>query len=227
MSDPVLRLQHIAKTYKQGKEEIAVLNGFDLDLYPGKMIALVGPSGSGKSTLLHIAGLLERPSHGEVYIDGENMTRRRVGIQSRCRREKIGFIYQFHHLLSAFTAQENIALPQMMDKASRATAMAHARDLLSLVGLGPRAKHRPAELSGGEQQRVAIMRALANSPKIILADEPTGNLDVQTADKVWGQLLEMVKAKNVAALVATHNMELAKRADEIYKLENGMIEKIA
>ena len=221
MSD-TLRLTGLSKGYNQGKPtEITVLKGLDLHVAKGEVVALVAPSGSGKSTLLHIAGLLDTPDAGKVEIAGEDVTglsdRRRTGI----RRNDVGFVYQFHHLLPEFSALENIVVPQLANGVAPVAARARAEDLLSRVGLSDRASHRPAALSGGEQQRVAFCRALANGPKLLLADEPTGNLDPETSDRVFGALMELVRETGLSALIATHNLELAARMDRVLKLDGG------
>ena len=224
MSDPVLRLAGVAKTYNTGRTgEVRVLAGVDLTLMPGEMVALVAPSGAGKSTLLHIAGLLDVADAGRVEINGSDMTglgdRRRTG----ARREQVGFVYQFHHLLPEFTALENIVLPQRANGIARGQAEDRAKALLEQVGVGPRAGHRPSALSGGEQQRVAFCRALANSPRLLLADEPTGNLDPDTADQVFETLTGLVRGTGLSALIATHNLGLAARMDRILRLDQGRI----
>lgn len=219
-----LSLSGITKGYNHGKpNEISVLRGVDLAVQPGEVVALVAPSGAGKSTLLHIAGLLDTPDQGRVHIGGEDVTglsdRRRTAI----RRNDVGFIYQFHHLLPEFTALENIVLPQLANGVSARDAEARARDLLARVGVGERADHRPAALSGGEQQRVAFCRALANAPKLLLADEPTGNLDPDTSDRVFAALMELVRETGLAALIATHNLDLAARMDRMVRLDAGLV----
>ena len=224
MSDAALELRGIAKTYNRGTPAaVEVLTGVDLSLAAGEVVALVAPSGAGKSTLLHIAGLLDTPDAGEVRIGGVAMAglpdRRRTAI----RRGEVGFVYQFHHLLPEFSALENILLPQLAHGATRRTAEARARDLLARVGLAGRAGHRPAALSGGEQQRVAFCRALANAPRLLLADEPTGNLDPATADTVFATLMDVVRDTGLAALVATHNPDLAARMDRIVRLDGGVL----
>ena len=215
MSEPaaILSLRGIRRRFVQGPATLDVLQGIDLDLERGTIAALVGPSGTGKSTLLHIAGLLERPSAGDVAIDGRACGSLGDAERTRLRRERIGFVYQFHHLLPDFTAQENVVLPQLIAGRSQREADGRARALLERLGLSERLTHRPARLSGGEQQRVAIARALANGPGLILADEPTGNLDPHTAEGVFAILLEMVRDTGTAALIATHNPELAARMD--------------
>jgi lipoprotein-releasing system ATP-binding protein len=202
---------------------LAVLNGVDLALRPGELVALVGPSGAGKSTLLHLAGLLERPSGGAVRIGGEECGSLSDERRTLLRRATLGFVYQFHHLLPEFSALENVMLPQMIAGVARSAAREKAAALLQRVGLGDRLSHRPARLSGGEQQRVAIVRALANDPKVLLADEPTGNLDHNTADGVMATLIEIARASGLAGLIATHNLELARRLDRIVALEDGKL----
>ncbi len=219
----VLRLEGVRRVFAQGGAKLEVLQGVDLTLMPGTIAALVGPSGTGKSTLLQIAGLLERPSAGEVTIEGRSCGGLGDGERTRLRRERIGFVYQSHHLLPDFTALENAAMPQLIAGRSRREATAAAGRLLADHGLAGRASHRPARLSGGEQQRVAIARALVNGPALILADEPTGNLDPHTANEVFNILLEVVRATGTAALIATHNLELAGRMDESYRLTDGRL----
>lgn len=224
MSDPVLRLAGITKAYNAGKpNEVQVLQGIDLQLAAGEVVALVAPSGAGKSTLLHIAGLLDTADSGTVQIAGEDMSGQPDRRRTRVRRADVGFIYQFHHLLPEFTALENIVLPQLANGVAHAKAETHARGLLEKVGILARADHRPAALSGGEQQRVAFCRALANSPKLLLADEPTGNLDPATSDQVFGALLELVRETGLSALIATHNLELAAEMDRQIRLEAGRL----
>lgn len=219
----ILSLRGIRRRFVQGPATLDVLQGVDLDLDPGTIAALVGPSGTGKSTLLHIAGLLERPSAGDVAIDGRACGGLGDAERTRLRRERIGFVYQFHHLLPDFTAQENVVLPQLIAGRSQRDADGRAQALLERLGLSERLTHRPARLSGGEQQRVAIARALANGPGLILADEPTGNLDPHTAESVFAILLEMVRDTGTAALIATHNPELAARMDKTYRLTEGQL----
>ena len=223
---PVLALQGIRRRFVQGQAVLDVLQGIDLTLPHGVIAALVGPSGTGKSTLLHIAGLLERPSAGEVVIEGRACQGLGDAERTRLRRERIGFVYQFHHLLPDFTALENVAMPQLIAGRSTAEAKARARELLEHLGLGGRLDHRPARLSGGEQQRVAIARALANRPALILADEPTGNLDPNTADEVFELLLAVVRGTGTAALIATHNPELAARMDATFRLTEGRLARL-
>lgn len=224
MSDPVLSLRGIEKTYLKGTPgEVRVLFGLDLDVRRGEVVALVAPSGAGKSTLLHVAGLLDTADAGEVRIGGREVTTLSDRARTAVRRREIGFVYQFHHLLPEFSAEENVALPQLADGRDRRAAFDRARDLLERVGVGHRATHRPAELSGGEQQRVAFCRALANGPALLLADEPTGNLDPVTADRVFDILMQVVRETGLAALIATHNMELAARMDRTVRLSDGRI----
>jgi len=222
MNEP-LRLTGIVRTYRQAGEELRVLRGVDLAVRAGEVVALVAPSGAGKSTLLHVAGLLEPPDGGEVAIDGTACSKLSDDERTRLRREKLGFIYQFHHLLPEFTALENVAMPQLILGRTKAEARARARALLTTLGLAERLTHRPARLSGGEQQRVAIARAIANGPKVLLADEPTGNLDHRTADLVFGELLKLAREHGVAALIATHNPELAARMDRTVALQDGVL----
>jgi lipoprotein-releasing system ATP-binding protein len=220
---PALELRAVRKVFHQGGVELTVLNGVDLALRPGELVALVGPSGAGKSTLLHVAGLLERPDGGEIQIDGEACGSLSDERRTLLRRATLGFVYQFHHLLPEFSALENVMIPQMIAGVARGTARAKAAELLRRVGLGERLSHRPARLSGGEQQRVAIVRALANDPKVLLADEPTGNLDHATAEGVMGTLIEVTRATGLAVLIATHNLELARRLDRMVALEEGQL----
>ena len=222
MSEAALRLEGVAKTYNRGKPgEVHVLRRVDLSVAPGEMVALVGPSGAGKSTLLHIAGLLDTADEGRVIIGGQDMTGRPDAARTAVRRREVGFVYQFHHLLPEFSAAENVILPQLANGASRGDAEARAQDLLARVGVGPRAGHRPAALSGGEQQRVAFCRAMANAPRLLLADEPTGNLDPATSDQVFAALVDLVRSTGMAALIATHNLDLAARMDRIVRLTEG------
>jgi lipoprotein-releasing system ATP-binding protein len=229
MSDvaPALSLEGIERRYGRGETTIEVLSGADLALWPGQSVALIAPSGAGKSTLLHLAGLLERPDGGEVYVGGAATSAMSDDKRTALRRVEIGFVYQFHHLLPEFSALENIVLPQMIRGLKRAEAAKRAHELLAYLGLAQRESHRPAELSGGEQQRVAIARAVANAPRVLLADEPTGNLDPKTADHVFGTLTELVKASRVAALVATHNLDLAGRMDRRVTLREGRVVEMA
>jgi lipoprotein-releasing system ATP-binding protein len=223
MSEAVLELQDIQRSFRQGAGRLEVLRGISLQVRAGEIVALIGPSGAGKSTLLQICGLLEPPSAGEVVIKGERAGRLSDGRRTELRRRTIGFVYQYHHLLPEFSAAENIVLPQMIAGLSRGKARSRALELLGMVALGPRAEHRPAQLSGGEQQRVAIARALANAPALLLADEPTGNLDHATADSVFGMLVKLVRAVGLGALVATHNLDLARRMDRILAIEDGKL----
>ena len=218
-----LALDNICKTYHQAGGALEILRGATLAISPGEIVALVGPSGAGKSTLLHIAGLLDRPSAGAVRLNGEDCAAMSDDRRTAIRRTEIGFVYQFHHLLPEFSALENIVLPQMIDAKPRREARLVAQTLLGQVGLSERASHRPARLSGGEQQRVAIARALANEPSVLIADEPTGNLDRRTAATVFDMLLEVVRARGVGALIATHNPELAERLDRRLILEDGIV----
>lgn len=224
---PALALVGVARRYQQGEGQIEILRNADFMIEHGQSVALVAPSGSGKSTLLHLAGLLEHPDEGEVFIDGRATSKLSDAERTRIRRLHVGFVYQFHHLLGEFSALENVALPQMIRGLSRRAAEERAKDLLSYLGLGRRLTHRPSELSGGEQQRVAIARALANAPRLLLADEPTGNLDPRTSDHVFGALAELVHATGVAALIATHNLELAAQMDRRVTLRDGAVVELA
>jgi len=224
MNEPLLELRAIARTYNKGRPNaVEVLRGVDLTLQAGEMVALVAPSGAGKSTLLHIAGLLDVPDSGEVILNGRLMSVRSDRRRTIARRREIGFVYQFHHLLAEFTALENVILPQLANAVPRAEAAAHARDLLGRVGLAQRMDHRPGEMSGGEQQRVAFCRALANRPRLLLVDEPTGNLDTETAAQVFEVLTGLVRETGLAALVATHNPDLAARMDRRCHLASGRL----
>ena len=224
MSEPVLRLEGIEKVYNAGKpNEVRVLRGAELEIAAGEIVALVAPSGAGKSTLLHIAGLLDTPSAGRVAIGGQDMTGRSDRKRTTVRREDVGFVYQFHHLLPEFSALENVMLPQLANGATRSVAKARAMGLLEHVGVGPRAAHRPADMSGGEQQRVAFCRALANAPRLMLADEPTGNLDPATSDQVFAALMGLARETGLAAVIATHNLDLAARMDRCVRLEDGFL----
>ncbi|SLN22489.1 Lipoprotein-releasing system ATP-binding protein LolD [Roseovarius albus] len=224
MSEVKLKLSDVSKTYNKGLEhEVPVLNSAALELKAGEIVALVAPSGAGKSTLMHIAGLLDTADAGQIEIAGTDMTRLSDRRRTNARRRDIGFIYQFHHLLPEFTAKENIVLPQLANGIPRKQAELRAYDLLTRVGIAERADHRPAALSGGEQQRVAFCRAVANEPKVLLADEPTGNLDPNTSDQVFEALVGLVRDTGLAALVATHNLELAARMDRTLRLENGQL----
>ena len=224
MNKDILRLQGIDKAYNRGLDgEVTVLKGLDLAIAPAQVVALVAPSGAGKSTLLHIAGLLDAADSGQLEIDGVNMCGLDGKASTVLRRQDIGFIYQFHHLLPEFSALENIVIPQLANNVAPAQARDYAMDLLAKVGIADRAGHRPAALSGGEQQRVAFCRALANRPKLLLADEPTGNLDPATSDTVFTMLLELVRDTGLSALIATHNIDLADRMDQILRLDQGQI----
>jgi len=223
MSNAVLKLQNLTRSFKQGNEDLHILKEANLEIHPGEIVALVGPSGAGKSTLLQAAGLLEKPDSGLIFIDSNDTTTLSDRETTRLRRDHLGFVYQYHHLLPEFSAIENIIIPQMINGKSRIDAKVRAEELLEAVSLGNRANHRPAELSGGEQQRIAIARALANKPKLLLADEPTGNLDPTTSDHVFGLLLNEVRKEGLAALIATHNPTLAQRMDRIIRLENGSL----
>ncbi len=220
---PALTLSGVVRRYRQGETTLDILRGADLLLWPGQSVALVAPSGAGKSTLLHVAGLLEKPDAGEVYVGSSPTAAMGDPARTALRRTAIGFVYQFHHLLPEFTALENVILPQMIGGLSRREAGERAGELLSFLGLGKRYQHRPAELSGGEQQRVAIARAVANAPGMLLADEPTGNLDPHTADHVFNTLTTLIKATGLAALIATHNMQLASRMDRRVTLQDGLV----
>jgi len=220
---PALHLQDLQRAYAQGSRVIEVLKGATASLYAGETVALLGPSGAGKSTLLHIAGLLERPDGGAVVINGVDCVKLGDAERTRMRRSEIGFVYQFHHLLPEFSALENIVLPQLILGLSRTEAEERATQLLDSLGISERGDHRPAQLSGGEQQRVAIARAVANGPRLLLADEPTGNLDPPTAERVFEQLLSLVRQSGVAALIATHNLELAARMNRTLRLKEGLL----
>lgn len=220
---PPLILRQVVRRFTQGGTDLHVLSGVNLTVAAGELVALVGPSGAGKSTLLQIAGLLEKPDSGEVIIDGHDCSHLDDADRTLLRRTGVGFIYQFHHLLPEFSALENVVLPQLIRGLSRAEAEHRAKELLALVGLSERISHRPSRLSGGEQQRVAIVRAIANVPYILLADEPTGNLDPQTAETVFHHLRRIVRAAKLAALVATHNLELAGRMDRILEMRDGQV----
>ena len=224
--DAVLKLEGLRRAFRQGEREIVVLAGAGLAIRPGQAVALVGPSGAGKSTLLHIAGLLETPNGGHVFINGRDCSTLDDNARTAVRRAEMGFIYQFHQLLPEFSAIENVMIPQMILGRARAQAKARAGELLERMGLGARLDHRPAELSGGEQQRTAIARALANKPRLILADEPTGNLDPKTSEHVFQELLGLIHGEGVAALIATHNLELAARMDRVVRLENGVLVEV-
>jgi len=222
-SAPALWLDKVERRYGQAETSLDILRGADLALWAGQSVALIAPSGAGKSTLLHLAGLLEMPDGGEVYVGAAATSAMPDDARTAIRRNEIGFVYQFHHLLPEFSAAENLILPQMIRGLTRAEAAKRASELLTYLGLGQRENHRPAELSGGEQQRVAIARAVANGPRILLADEPTGNLDPKTADHVFATLTALVKASGLAALIATHNLDLAARMDRRVTLRDGLV----
>ncbi|MTI01718.1 ABC transporter ATP-binding protein [Roseibium sp. RKSG952] len=227
MNDVTLRLDGLTKTYLKGTPgEVQVLRGVDLELRAGEAVALVAPSGAGKSTLLHIAGLLDAPDDGSVEIAGQNVAGRGDRTRTALRRQDVGFVYQFHHLLPEFTALENITLPQLANGVSEKAARDRAMSLLDRVGVAARADHRPAALSGGEQQRVAFCRALANDPRVLLADEPTGNLDPDTSDQVFAALMSLVREAGLSALIATHNLDLAARMDRMVRLEAGVLKPV-
>jgi lipoprotein-releasing system ATP-binding protein len=223
MSKPALYIHQVERRYKQGDNELAILRGAELAVWPGQSVALIAPSGAGKSTLLQIAGLLEKPDGGEVYIGEAPTSHLDDEARTSLRRLELGFVYQFHHLLPEFSAAENVMMPQMIRGLSKKVARERSLELLTYLGLGDREKHRPGELSGGEQQRVAIARAVANGPRVLLADEPTGNLDPRTADHVFGALTDLVRFSGLAALIATHNMDLARRMDRRVTLRDGKI----
>jgi lipoprotein-releasing system ATP-binding protein len=223
MSEAALQILNVYRHYGEGDQRLDILRGANLVLHPGQAVALVAPSGAGKSTLLHIAGLLERPSQGEVIIGASRTAALNDAGRTAMRRTEIGFIYQFHHLLPEFSALENVAMPQLIRGHDTTVARERAGELLTFLGLGDRLSHRPGELSGGEQQRVAIARAVANAPRLLMADEPTGNLDPHTADHVFGTLLSLVRATGLAALIATHNLELAGRMDRRVTLRDGLV----
>lgn len=226
MSDAVLRLSGVTKTYRSGEDDVlSVLQGADFSLEKGQLVALVAPSGTGKSTLLHLAGLLDTPDSGDIEICGQKTRGITEKSRTMLRRDSIGFVYQFHHLLGEFTALENVMLPQMIAGVSKKESRERAVRLLDLFGLSHRVRHLPGKLSGGEQQRVAIARALANAPALLLADEPTGNLDVRTAESVFGELTQVVRGQGLAALIATHNEDLLSRMDRVITLRDGFIEE--
>lgn len=220
---PAMYLSQIQRSYRQGSGLLPILRGADLAIWPGEIVALIAPSGTGKSTLLHIAGLLEKPDGGEVYFGRQPTVGLGEAQRTALRRTEIGFVYQSHHLLPEFSALENVALPQLIGGLSHKEADGRARQILGFLGLAERVGHRPAQLSGGEQQRVAIARAVANAPRLLLADEPTGNLDPKTADHVFNTLLSIVRASQLAALVATHNLDLARRMDRRVTIRDGLI----
>ncbi len=224
---PVLRLSDISRTYRTGDGELNVLNGVDLDLRPGEMVGLVGPSGSGKSTMLHTAGLLEKPDSGEVEIEGQTTSKLSDRELTRLRRTKLGFVYQFHHLLPELSALDNVAAPLMINGVKRSLAKERAKELLNSMQLFDRGHHQPGQLSGGEQQRVAIARSLANRPRVLIADEPTGNLDPSTTSAVFQSLFDTARVEQVAVLVATHNMELTSYMDRVLTLQDGKLAPFA
>ena len=223
---PVLQLSAVTRSFRQAEREITVLRGVDAVLWPGQAVALVGPSGAGKSTLLHITGLLESPTSGRVVVSGRDCAEMSEGARTRLRRTQIGFVYQFHQLLPEFSALENVVLPQLILGTRRRAAEARAGELLASLGLADRIHHRPAELSGGEQQRAAICRGLANRPSLVLADEPTGNLDPRTSENVFQELVALIRGQGVAALIATHNLELARRMDRVLRLQDGVLVEV-
>lgn len=223
MSDVVLELRDVRRSFKQGGETLQVLRGANLAVSRGEVVALVGPSGAGKSTFLQIAGLLERPDDGDVRVNGESCGHFSDDKRTELRRTRLGFVYQFHHLLPEFSAEENIVLPQMIAGRSRADAGVRAHELLAAMNLSARADHRPGQLSGGEQQRIAIARALANRPAVLLADEPTGNLDLDTSDFVFAELVAVARKEGLAALIVTHNPALAARMDRTVRLDHGVL----
>lgn len=220
---PILRLEALTRVYLQAEREIRVLDAASADLWPGEAVALVGPSGAGKSTLLHVTGLLETPNSGRVFVGGRDCSGLDDAQRTQVRRTEMGFVYQFHQLLPEFSAVENVAMPLMIQGHARAAAIAHAKELLDAMGLAQRFNHRPAQLSGGEQQRTAICRALAPRPKLLLADEPTGNLDPDTSEAVFAGLLDLITTTGVAALIATHNIELARRMHRVLRLDHGKL----
>ncbi len=220
---PVIELKNVYRSFKQGTQNLQVLRGVELDIEKGEIVALVGPSGSGKSTMLQIAGLLEKPTKGDIYLDGQNCSKLGDTMRTLLRRDYLGFVYQYHNLLADFDAVENVMIPQLIAGVKTKEAEERAKWLLKKMGLDKRFKHRPAEMSGGEQQRVAIARALANAPKLLLADEPTGNLDPKTSETVFAALLAVVKETGLSALIATHNFELADRMDRKVKLDGGKL----
>jgi lipoprotein-releasing system ATP-binding protein len=228
MSEAVLQLKGIQQSFPEaGGGRLDVIKSAELSLFPGEMVALIGPSGAGKSTLLHITGMLEKPLAGEVIVAGQSSRDMSDDRRTRLRLGTMGFVYQYHHLLPEFSALENVIVPQMIAGKSRSASKPRAVELLNRVGLGNRLEHRPGKLSGGEQQRVAVARALANAPKILLADEPTGNLDLHTADDVFAMLTELVKGLGVAALIATHNLEIARRMDRVVTIREGVLEEVS
>lgn len=222
-TDILLQTHDIQKIYTQGDENLTVLNNVEVNVKAGEMVALVGPSGSGKSTFLQVVGLLDKPTQGQLLIGGEDIAQASEEKRTQMRRDYLGFVYQFHYLLPEFSALENVVIPQMVAGAKRKDAEMKAEELLTKLGLDHRFDHRPARLSGGEQQRVAIARALANKPKLLLADEPTGNLDPETSENVFSILLDLVKQQGIGAIIATHNMQIAERMDRILEIKNGRV----
>lgn len=220
---PVLELKKVSKSFNQGSQKLEVLRSVDLDIQAGEIVALLGPSGSGKSTMLQISGLLEQPTKGEIYLNGQKCSKLNDGMRTLLRRDYLGFVYQYHNLLGDFDALENVVLPQLIAGKKKKEAEDRAKWLLSKLGLEKRLRHRPSAMSGGEQQRVAIARALANAPKLLLADEPTGNLDPKTSDVVFAELVTIVKETGLSALIATHNFELADKMDRKVMLQDGKI----
>lgn len=223
MSDAVLNISSLERTYGEGKHALTVLKDAELQIKQGEMVALIAPSGTGKSTLLHSAGLLERPDGGDVYINGQSTAKMNDAARTALRRTAIGFVYQFHHLLPEFTAEENLMIPQMVRGRDKRVSRERAKELLDYMKIGKRAEHRPSELSGGEQQRVAIARAVANAPSLLLADEPTGNLDPETSSHVFETLETLVRETGLSALIATHNHELAAKMDRTVTLKTGQV----
>lgn len=222
-NDVLLQTKDITRVFKQGGESLAVLNNVEVQIKSGEMVALVGPSGSGKSTFLQTVGLLDRPTSGQLIINGEDIAKASDEKRTQMRRDYLGFVYQFHYLLPEFSAIENVVIPQMIAGVKRKDAMEQAEEMLTKLGLSHRLSHRPATLSGGEQQRVAIARALANKPKLLLADEPTGNLDPETSESVFEILIDLVKQQGIGAIIATHNMQIAERMTRIMEIKNGRV----
>ena len=220
---PILSVRNLHRSYKSGPKTLHVMTGADIDIYPGEMVGLIGPSGSGKSTLLHAAGLLEKPNAGEVFINGRECLKLPDDQRTAIRRETIGVVYQFHHLQKEFSALDNVAIPQMISGKSHNAAGAEAARLLGIMGLSERMHHKPSQMSGGEQQRVAIARAISNKPQVLLADEPTGNLDPTTSGNVFQSLFDLTRLEGVSALVATHNMELTKYMNRVLTVKDGLV----
>ncbi|MBC6403395.1 MAG: ABC transporter ATP-binding protein [Hyphomonadaceae bacterium] len=220
---PVLSVRNLHRSYKSGQGVLKVLSGADMDIHPGEMVGLIGPSGSGKSTLLHAAGLLEKPDAGEIFINGRECLKLGDDARTTVRRDTIGVVYQFHHLLREFSALDNVVIPQMIAGRSRSPSRAAAKRLLNLMGLSERLHHKPSQMSGGEQQRVAIARAIANRPQVLLADEPTGNLDPRTSTTVFRSLYDLTRLEGVSALIATHNMGLITYFDRVLTVRNGLV----